>query len=243
VGVPPLGAGEARARLDRVRGALGLVWDDLVALYEGRAWLALGHASWEALCDAELGGARVPASRLERREAVRQLRGAGMSTRAIGTALGASEATVRRDLGQAGASNDAVADRNGAPTVPGDTERTEAPLAPPAEPVPSAEPPRVVGLDGKAYPAARPAPQPDAAAAVAAWVDSGEEVRAARLRHEWLKWMSRFYPFPHEATDTRLGLDDLSDLDRLVDDVAAYRDRVRAAARPLRAVDGGLPCL
>lgn len=89
---------DAKRRLDRVKSGVERIWDDLVALYQGRAWLALGYSSWDALCDAELDGARIALPREARREVVGELRTAGMSTRAIGVAVGVDHATVVRDL-------------------------------------------------------------------------------------------------------------------------------------------------
>lgn len=89
---------DAKRRLDRVKSGVERIWDDLVALYQGRAWLALGYASWDALCDAELDGARIALPREARREAVATMRNAGMSTRAIGMAVGVTHPTVLGDL-------------------------------------------------------------------------------------------------------------------------------------------------
>lgn len=90
---------EARQRLERVKSGVERIWDDLVALYQGRAWIVLGYASWESLCDAELDGARIALPRQQRQEVVCDLREAGMSTRAIASAVGVTQMTVVRDLG------------------------------------------------------------------------------------------------------------------------------------------------
>lgn len=81
---------------------------DIADAYAHRDWQALGYESWETYLAGEFGEelrALAGADRVERRDAVAELRQSGMSTRAIGSALGASEATVRRDL--SGASFDA----------------------------------------------------------------------------------------------------------------------------------------
>ena len=114
-GVAPRGRGmsdlvgmteaEARARVDRVKAAVATARDDLVSLWRERAWLSLGYLSWDELCDAEFG-VRMSLPRVERPAIVAGLRAEGMSTRAIGSALGMSEPTVRRDLSTA--SYDAV---------------------------------------------------------------------------------------------------------------------------------------
>lgn len=93
-----MGEAEARERLGRVKGHVAAAWDDLVALWSRRAWLSLGHPSWDALCDAELDGARIALPREQRREVVGRMREAGMSTRAIGSAVGVHHDTVAQDI-------------------------------------------------------------------------------------------------------------------------------------------------
>jgi len=95
---------EARELTDAIRAKLDRLVPLVKRAYEGRADRVLGYASWHAYCAVELGGIRIPLA--DRPAAVAELREAGMSTRAIGSAIGASEATVRRDL--ATASSDAV---------------------------------------------------------------------------------------------------------------------------------------
>jgi len=69
----------------------------VLALYEARAWEVKGYADWDALCAAEFPRSiRLP--RPERRGIVTRLRGAGMSTRAIASAVGVADGTVRNDL-------------------------------------------------------------------------------------------------------------------------------------------------
>lgn len=96
--VPTIGADEARSRLARVRAHVDQAAADLTALYAGRAWLALGHDSWESLCDAELGGVRIALPRSERREVHAEMREAGLSIPAIAAATGVSVGTVHADL-------------------------------------------------------------------------------------------------------------------------------------------------
>lgn len=116
---------DARARVERVKAAVSQAREDLVTLWRERAWEALGYASWDDLCDAEFG-VRMALPRDERREVVAGLRSEGMSTRAIGSALGVNHATVVRDLAPTGAS------------------------------APVEQPERVVSLDGRERPATRP---------------------------------------------------------------------------------------
>lgn len=89
---------EVHVRLDRVKSGVERIWDDMVALYQGRAWIALGYPSWDALCDTELGGARIALPRQQRQEIVCDLRQSGMSNRAIASAVGVAYGTIRNDL-------------------------------------------------------------------------------------------------------------------------------------------------
>ena len=89
---------DAKTRLDRVKVGVERIWDDLVALYKGRAWLVLGYQSWEQLCDSEFAGARIALPRTERQQAVSNMHSEGMSTRAIASAIGVNNATVHRDI-------------------------------------------------------------------------------------------------------------------------------------------------
>lgn len=133
---PVLSADEARAIVNRVRQCVAVANAEIKRLYQGRAWIPLGYGSWEAMCLAEFGDRQVRLSRPERQEAVAELSDAGMSTRAIGAAVGAGQATVLRDL-HAG-------EPNGSPA---DDEVIDAEIV--------EEPPPVTGRDGKHYPRTR----------------------------------------------------------------------------------------
>lgn len=123
-------AEEARARADRIRSGMRVLaeWQqDVIAAYAAQDWDALGYDTWDAYLDGEFGEHRVKLPREQRREIVAGMSAAGMSTRAIGAALGTGNATVYRDL-QA--------------TVSDETdERPEV----------------VLSLDGRERPASRPA--------------------------------------------------------------------------------------
>lgn len=126
-----LSAVEARALIDDMKRTVRTGYDQYLRAWTGRAWTALGYESWDDLCAVEFAETRMlQLPRDDRRDAVGELRSAGMSTRAIGSAIGASEATVRRDL--SGASSDA----------------------------PESAPPPVTGLDGKTYTQPQPQPAP-----------------------------------------------------------------------------------
>jgi len=113
---------EARERINRVRTSVDMLLDDVRALWAGQAWQVLGYESWEDLCDQEFE-VRLALPREQRRELVADLTESGLSSRAIGSALGVGIATVTRDR-QA--------------TVPNGTVDPDA---------------RITGLDGKSRPA------------------------------------------------------------------------------------------
>ncbi len=103
--VAALDEGAARRLTDRIRGALVLAHGLLGDAYAGRAHEALGYgtgaAGWTAYCAAEFtaeGMVRLPVD--QRRAVVAQLRGRGMSTRAIATGLGVAVGTVAADAAQ-----------------------------------------------------------------------------------------------------------------------------------------------
>ena len=89
---------EARLLVDSIRVDVANIGERIVAAYLGQAWIALGYVSWDALCDIEFEGAQLRVPREDRVEQVQSLRSAGLSTRAIGAALGVGVATVHRDL-------------------------------------------------------------------------------------------------------------------------------------------------
>lgn len=188
---------EIDAGLDEIRDWL----DDypegtVVALFDARAWEVKGYADWDSLLEAEVPGRRIQLPRPERREIVGRMADAGMTTRAIASAVGVDHSTVARDL--AGVANA--------------TPRT--------------------GLDGKTYPASRPATitrtevvteqivdldtgevlndlvtseQWEAEQAVQTFIHSSGDIRAANLRADFAKWLNavhRAYSFdPAEMAD------------------------------------------
>lgn len=77
----------------------------MVEMWRGQGWLALGYSSWDDLCDSELRGMRVNLPIESRREVVAELTDEGMSTRAIGAALGVDHKTVVNDRRSGGESS------------------------------------------------------------------------------------------------------------------------------------------
>jgi hypothetical protein len=88
----------ARRLVSEARNALALADDLLARLYAGRAWDALGHADWPALCAAELPELRhLKLRAAARRERVAALLSAGATYRDVAAATGASLGTVAND--------------------------------------------------------------------------------------------------------------------------------------------------
>jgi hypothetical protein len=167
----------ARALTLALRQSLTVSWDLLVEAYQRRAWAALGYESWDAYTDAELGETRLRLPREQRREVVASMTEAGMSSRAIGSAIGVSYKQVQRD--RAGTNvppvdepidaeivdePDAFADKIARELAASDehyAEQATSSVGP--EPATS-----VLGTDGKTYtvppkqPAPRRSPLPDA---------------------------------------------------------------------------------
>lgn len=95
---PATGSDELRARscMDRIRSGLADTAQAWCEAIEHEHWKVLGYPSWEACRDGEL--AEVKFTVAARQQIARMLREAGMSTRAIAGAVGASQATVVGDL-------------------------------------------------------------------------------------------------------------------------------------------------
>ena len=127
---------EARAITDQIRAGLEQVWELVERAYLQRAWLALGHASWDDYCAAEFDTDRLQIPRRERPQVVAMLRQAGLSIRAIAAATDLSVGTVHRAI-------EAAAPES-APVPNGTPDRAEEPIA------------TVTGIDGKRHPAKRP---------------------------------------------------------------------------------------
>lgn len=217
-----LDADAARELTDQIKGRVAELLPLIVEAYQRRAWTALGYASWEDYCDTELRGLRLP---VERREAVRELRSAGMSTRAIGSAVGTSEATVRRDLSTA--SNDAVE-----PERVLSRDGRERPAVRPSSPLveavaesirETAERTESSGVDLRAY------------------VDSDPDVKAAQFMHRFDTALGRALPvveFDPERVARLAESHEIELLRRHADSLSAFADKVVRARRGFRLIQG-----
>jgi hypothetical protein len=125
----PLSEQEARELTRQIADTLAVAWDKIVEAYQRRVWEPLGYDSWDSYCRVELGSTRLRLPAEERHEAVRSLRSAGLSTRAIASATGQPRTTVHRAF--AGVPN-------GTPGHCGSPGQTS-----------------VTGLDGKSYSGSR----------------------------------------------------------------------------------------
>lgn len=134
VSLRPLSESEARELTREIAQTLALAWDKVVEAYQRRVWEPLGYGSWDSYCRAELGSTRLRLPAEEREEAVRSLRSAGLSTRAIAAATGLSPRTAARE---------AAGVPHGTPGVgqPGGSSAAGSGSASPS----------ITGLDGKSY--------------------------------------------------------------------------------------------
>jgi hypothetical protein len=96
---------EARALTHQVVYHLDMAKGYLVMAFEGRAWEALNYPTWNDYCRVEIRPHMQVLSLEQRREAVKEMREAKMSTRAIGSALGVDKQTVLNDLRSAPVEN------------------------------------------------------------------------------------------------------------------------------------------
>lgn len=137
---------------------------------DGNVYIALGYPSWPAYIAEVMGEEPLRLSRDDRREIVHYLTGEGMSTRAIGSALGVSNQTVANDRA-AGVKNLTPAGmpgRNAQRTdhvdlTTGEVLDEDPATSPTDAPEPKPKPlPPITGLDGKSY--SPPAPRPTQAA-------------------------------------------------------------------------------
>lgn len=151
----------ARARAARIRAGIQNYLHtlaDIAAAYAQRDWTALGYADWQSYVDGEYSEHRLRLTPEHRAKAVAELRLAGMSQRAIGSALGVSQDTVRRDLTEV---NDSVH----VGEIQGADGKTYA-ASRPQTPAPMPEPEPAVDVAGSGHnhprPAERPAAQPQA---------------------------------------------------------------------------------
>ncbi|PZG04854.1 hypothetical protein C1I95_33040 [Micromonospora craterilacus] len=99
----------ARARADRIRQGLRDYLEtvqEFALAFERCDWQVLGYPTWQDYLDGEYGADRLRVPEVHRRAAVATLRQVGMSTRAIGAALGVSKDTAAREVATVAAETD-----------------------------------------------------------------------------------------------------------------------------------------
>ena len=86
---------EARDAVDAIRRDVDALIERVGELFSRRAWIALGYPSWRDMCAVEFPHRQLPCA--DRVKVVSELRAEGMSTRAIGDAIGVDHSVVVRD--------------------------------------------------------------------------------------------------------------------------------------------------
>lgn len=174
-----LSATAARELTDQIKVAVEATWHLIIDAYRGRAWSALGYASWDDYCTREFGASRLRLPREERQEVVASLRDSGLSVRAIAAATGTNRETIRQvvsgdkklppDLDNAEVVLAGADDRETsephlefatpASTHPPGPDPRPSTAAGAPRPAPAPSPaPKVTGIDGKQYPSKPPTP-------------------------------------------------------------------------------------
>jgi hypothetical protein len=237
-----LGLDEARSLTDKIKAHVSELLPLIKEAFERRADVALGYANWLDYCDTELRGLRLPVER--RREAVTELREAGMSTRAIGAALGVSKDTVQRELSQV----ETVAQ-------PGRVVSLDGRERPATQPKTAATAVRPVADGSGAAEKASDGPTAEAAAVtptasagntepspVQQFIDADPEVQAVRYRKRFFERLSAVGPVV-ETDAERIGPllepGELELLEQYAASLAAFVEKVHAARRGLRVIKGG----
>lgn len=186
-----ISASHARILTDRIKVALEATWDLVAEAYRCRAWTALGYDSWDDYCTREFGTSRIRLPREERQEVIASLRDAGLSTRAIGAALGIDHSQVVRNAPPATplrpnllTAVDVTAELDG--DGPDDDP-------PPAAPV--------IGLDGKRYPTERPKPARIITPEQQAAIDEQQQIERCAVRIQ--EFLNGWRQFQRLGTDPR----------------------------------------
>src|SRR5699024_735179 len=130
----------ARDLTDKIRTGLEGVFELIKSAYRGFAWASLGYASWDEYVQREFGNLYLRPPREEREELVSSMRDAGTSVRAIATATQLGRDTVHRELSSPGVRNRTPVHADG------------------TEPGTGIDETRVLGQDGRQYPAHKPSP-------------------------------------------------------------------------------------
>lgn len=150
----------ARQRAERIRTGLvsyTRMRQDIADAYACHDWIPLGHSTWFEYVEREFGDElrTLGRDRDERREAVRDLRGQGLSMRQIASATGVAQSTVRDDLQVSGVHSPETVTGTDGKTYPAQRppkESTDSPAGPAAP----AHDPRAEPVLGDSRPQDRP---------------------------------------------------------------------------------------
>lgn len=167
---------DARARAGRIRDGIHNYLTTLGEIAKAWAegdWRTLGYPDWSAYVDGEFGAERLRLPAEHRRKAIEELRLAGMSTRAIGSAIGVSKDTVARELSSVSSETDELPERVMS------LDGRERPATRPPDPIPPA-----IAEQIEQRIAERAAPEPDYSK-LDAELDAAMEDTAVRFRRNW----------------------------------------------------------
>lgn len=89
---------EVRASIRRARKSLERAAEEIVWQVEVEAWKTLQYSSWDAMREAEYGGAAFMVPRRQRPELVERMRAKGLTQQDIADTAGVSRRTVADDL-------------------------------------------------------------------------------------------------------------------------------------------------
>lgn len=107
-----LDADSARALTDRIQAGTTKIQELIITAYQGRAWVALGYASWDEYISGEFASSPLALPRETRQEAVQSLKKQGLSLRAIASVTGTSPQTVANDAAAASTGTEAEVSNN-----------------------------------------------------------------------------------------------------------------------------------
>ena len=89
---------DAKKITRRIVAGIEGVQEMVLEAFRGRVWVPLGYSSWTVYCETEIKNHRIDLPAVERQAVVADLARGQMSNRAIASALGVSDSTVRKDL-------------------------------------------------------------------------------------------------------------------------------------------------
>lgn len=88
---------DVRASVERAKGGLSIAAEEIVWQIEREAWVTLGYRSWDAMREAEYGGAAFMVPAKNRPELVARMRAAGLTQREVADTAGVTEQTIYND--------------------------------------------------------------------------------------------------------------------------------------------------